>query len=51
MKTYVYLMAGGLGSADFSDTAGTVGGGKGVAREGPETAADERAALTVEVAS
>lgn len=40
LRTYVHLMDDGVGDADFFDEAVTPGGGKGVARQDPETAAN-----------
>jgi len=52
LKTYVHLMDEGLGGADFLDGAVKVGsGGKGVAIEGPGTAANDPGAELAETAA
>jgi integrase len=51
LRTYVHLMDGGLGDANFLDEAVPAAeGGKAVAREHPETAASDRARAASETA-
>jgi hypothetical protein len=51
LRTYVHLMDGGLGDADFLDAAVPAAeGGKAVAREHPGTAANDRTPAVSETA-
>jgi hypothetical protein len=51
LRTYVHLIDGGLGDADFLDAAVPADeGGKTVAREHPETAANNSAPAADEIA-
>ena len=52
LRTYVHLLDGGLGAADFLDDAVAVGtrGGNRVATQGPQTAANAEQELAAEMA-
>jgi len=52
LRTYVHLLDGGLGAADFLDDAVAVGtrGGNRVATQGPQTAANAKQELAAEMA-